>query len=165
MCYMHYQRVMRHGSPAKPGREHLRTAPEIRFWSKVNRTSKCWIWTGSTDQHGYGYFRINKELVVLAHRFAYVERCGAIPEGLELDHVCRNRSCVRPDHLEPVTRRENVQRGYSPSTITAATGVCGRGHAMSGENTYVSPGDGGRRCRTCIRERQQRWADEGKARS
>lgn len=81
-----------------------------RFWSKVNKTDSCWIWTATLYDSGYGRFRYNNKWNK-AHRIAYNFLVGEIPEGLELDHLCRVRCCVNPDHLEPVTHRENMVRG------------------------------------------------------
>ena len=81
---------------------------EVRFWSQVNKAGDCWEWTGSL-RRGYGRFKTGRTSVT-AHRFSYEHMVGPIPEGLELDHLCRNTACVRPDHLEPVTRLVNVRR-------------------------------------------------------
>jgi hypothetical protein len=92
-----------------------RTRPEQRFWRHVVRDpdTECWEWTAARKNGGYGSFAIGKGNVY-AHRFAYEMLVGPIPEGLELDHLCRNRGCVNPDHLEPVTRQVNVLRGLVP---------------------------------------------------
>ncbi len=152
MCYMHYQRYMRHGSTNAPRRP--RKPPGERFWAKVNKTTTCWLWTGMLDRNGYGYFNPmdgrNNQLV---HRWSYETSIGPIAEGLTLDHLCRVRNCVRPSHLDPVTLAENVSRGTSPSTVTARSGVCQRGHAFTPENTYVVPSTGARTCRACGRWR------------
>lgn len=83
---------------------------EGRFWRKVNKTSACWEWTGSLFPNGYGCFRLNGQSV-LAHRVSYEFAHEAIPIGLVIDHKCRNKKCVNPDHLEAVTNGENVRRG------------------------------------------------------
>lgn len=82
-----------------------------RFWSAVSKGDgdTCWLWTASRTPEGYGQFGAEKRRI-LAHRFSYELSVGPIPEGLELDHLCRNRGCVRPDHLQPVTRQENARR-------------------------------------------------------
>lgn len=126
-----------------------------RLWSKVD-VGVCWLWTASVRPDGYGQFR-DAELrtVVLAHRYVYELLVGPIPDGLTLDHLCRVRHCVNPDHLEPVTRRINIQRGFSPSTTNAKRTMCAKGHPLSGKNLYIRPGGrkaGMRTCRTCKSE-------------
>ena len=86
-----------------------RTAKE-RFWAKVKKTDGCWLWTGWKNDRGYGNFEVDSTRTVKAHRFAYEVLVGPIPDGLTLDHLCRNPSCVNPEHLEPVTLRENIMR-------------------------------------------------------
>jgi len=124
---------------------------EERFWSKVNKTNTCWIWTGASDK-GYGRLKINGKSIG-AHRISYELHKGIIPEGLQIDHLCRNRICVNYDHLEAVTLRENIQRGLSGSNMRNKT-HCSQGHPYVGNNLYiqhVSFGNGIRRkCRTCI---------------
>lgn len=116
-----------------------------RFMSKVLVLDDgCWLWCASTARGGYGQFNDGRTMV-RAHRFAYEQLVGPIGEGLDLDHLCRERACVNPKHLEPVDRAENLRRGY------AARGVpthCAQGHAFDRDNTFIRPG-GARGCRTC----------------
>lgn len=112
--------------------------------------SGCWEWSGPLTMHGYGYLSRQKKKV-MAHRATYEMWCGPIPEGLELDHLCKNRACGRPDHLEPVTHRENVRRGDALSGKRSRQTHCHRGHPLSGENLRINK-NGSRSCRTCHRE-------------
>jgi len=84
---------------------------ENRFWPKVKKTKRCWIWTGTRFPNGYGCFKINKKSVG-AHRVAYELQKGPIPSGLTIDHLCCNKLCVNPNHLEAVTLGENRRRYY-----------------------------------------------------
>jgi hypothetical protein len=127
---------MRHGSPAK------------RFWTKVEKTQSCWEWQASKTRDGYGNFSIGDHRMVLAHRFSYETLVGPVPDGLDLDHLCRNRACVNPTHLEPVTRAENVYRGIAPAAINKRKTYCIRGHPLSGENLRFTRA-GKRVCREC----------------
>lgn len=127
------------------------------FWSKVAIVEDgCWMWMAGRHRSGYGVFNIKGRQHV-AHRLAYEALQGDIPEGLDLDHLCRVRACVNPDHLEPVTRRENLLR--SPITLTsikASQTTCIRGHEFTPENVQIRRKDGTRHCRTCRRERDRR---------
>jgi hypothetical protein len=108
----------------------------------------CWTWMGSRSQTGYGKFNGLGE--TLAHRVAYRLFVGPIPTGLTLDHLCRNRACVNPSHLEPVTRRVNILRGTSPQAVNARKDHCPAGHAYDSANTYHYAGKvPARACRTC----------------
>jgi hypothetical protein len=130
-------------------------APEIRFWPRVDKSDPdgCWLWTGPIGSHGYGTFGIGVRLV-LTHRFAYEFCVGPIPKGLVIDHLCGVRPCVRPDHLEAVTQRENVLRGSSPMAQQARQTHCKRGHPFDVENTYRSK-DGHRSCKKCQQNRDR----------
>jgi len=126
--------------------------PARRFWKKVavSEETDCWLWTGSTSTAGYGTFW-NGEGWSNAHRWLYQRVKGPVPEGLQLDHLCRQRNCVRPDHMEPVTSRENSLRGESLPAQNARKTHCPAGHIYDEENTYVT-GRGYRNCRACHRE-------------
>lgn len=126
-----------------------------RFWSKVDRggDGECWPWLGSGDGR-YGQLYVSGKSIK-AHRFAYELLVGPIPDGLTLDHLCRNTACVNPAHLEPVSHRENVLRGDGLTARRARQTHCKRGHEFTTENTYVTA-IGQRKCRTCTRERMRR---------
>ncbi len=120
--------------------------------------SGCWLWVGSLAR-GYGKIAVRGDDGELrlrpAHRFVWETLVGAIPKGMELDHLCRTRCCVNPAHLEPVTHRENIRRGSGPMAARMAQVKCIREHALEGENLYITP-DGRRQCRLCGRERTRR---------
>ena len=120
------------------------------FWNKVNKTETCWLWTGAKTIKGYGIVS-RKGRLAKVHRVAYALIKGEIPEGLVIDHLCRVRLCVNPDHLEAVTTQENTKRSLK-STKTH----CIRGHKLIGNN-LITRKDGSRRCRACNNERQREW--------
>lgn len=108
--------------------------------------SGCWLWTAYVDRKGYGVFGINQRTLVKAHRYSYELHVGPIPEGLQLDHLCRVRHCVNPAHLEPVTNQENVIRGNAARPKLTH---CKHGHEFTPENTYLHPKRGKRHCKAC----------------
>jgi hypothetical protein len=125
---------------------------QARFWAKVNKTETCWLWTGASNQAGYGSVTIDGQQYY-AHRIAYQWLIGPIPSGLPLDHLCRQTACVNPSHLEPVTQRENVMRGLSPGLAAArqlGKTECPQGHPYDETNTYIRP-SGARECRICAK--------------
>lgn len=109
-CEAHYHRLRRYGDPQGGSVIPYGLSPESRFWRYVQRTETCWLWTGGLSENGYGLFWSGVS-VVRAHRWAYEHLTEEIPDGYEVDHLCRVRHCVNPHHLEPVTRQVNVQRG------------------------------------------------------
>lgn len=111
--------------------------------------SGCWEWIGARTPLGYG--RVGT--LDYAHRKYYERAHGAIPDGMDLDHLCRNPSCVRPDHLEPVTRGENLRRGATLVAINTKKTHCPKGHPYSPDNTYRRA-NGNRHCRTCVLAQQ-----------
>ena len=108
----------------------LREKDIDRFWSKVSKSDGCWTWLGGLDGKGYGYFRLGSRMVG-SYRLAYELLIDPVPDGLVLDHLCRNRKCVNPWHLEPVTNRENVLRGSGITAMQARQTHCKRGHAYA----------------------------------
>ena len=145
---------------------NLRTKPILeRFFDKVRFLDNgCWEWTASKKSNGYGQISVNLK-PVLVHRFLYELSVGKIPEGLELDHLCRNRACVNPSHLEPVTRHENIMRGLGPDTTREYYSnyrkehlYCTNGHLLDESNIYVKPtGNHKRECRICRHEQRVRY--------
>src|SRR5258706_12037463 len=115
-----------------------------RFWAKVDvrGPDECWAWTAGTVC-GYGSFSVPGPRTVRAHRWIYEQVNGPIPDGLQIDHLCRNSLCVNPTHLEAVTGKENAQRGLCGRLKTH----CKHGHPLSGENLHIPPGTMQRRCR------------------
>lgn len=161
-CAKHYSRWRRWGDP-------LGSRPvvpsEERFWSRVKKNGPmpaqakapgpCWEWTGTRRSNGYGAFKPTETTQQLAHRYAWELLRSPIPAGLVIDHLCRNRACVNPDHLEVVTLGENTRRGFGISTWNRLKTHCPQGHPYSVENTYIHP-KGSRICRICIRETKRR---------
>jgi len=123
----------------------------VRFWAKVDKTGDCWEWTGGKIPGGYGQFW-SGERQMGAHRFAYELCVGPIPSGLVIDHLCRNRACVNPEHLHAVSQRWNILLGAGNPSKTH----CPQSHPLSGENLYTPP-KGGRYCRECMRQRSREW--------
>ena len=131
------------------------TPPVQRFWSKVDGgdVGACWLWQGAKNARGYGRFFVEVGVYAQAHRFAYESLRGDIPDGLELDHLCRTPACVNPWHLEPVTGLVNVRRAFDLTH-------CKHGHPYTDENT-IRRANGRRRCRTCHNERRRAaWATD-----
>lgn len=120
--------------------------------------SGCFIWMGALSHNGYGMMAVSgaNKKVVYAHRAAYEHFIGPIPDGLDLDHKCRMRCCVNPDHLEPVTRKENLRRGVRKSLQTH----CKFGHLLSGKN--LVPDKKGRRCRICQYARIEKYKERNR---
>lgn len=129
----------------------------------INRETGCWEWTAYRTRDGYGIIGVEGHRTARAHRVAYELIEGPIPEGLQLDHLCRVRYCINPAHLEPVTSRENTMRSpISLTAISAAKTHCPAGHEYTLENTRYQAN--GRVCRECGREHGRRWyATRGRA--
>ena len=141
---MHYLRWRRHGDPTFA--KTIWGDDEARFWSKVDKTDGCWVWTATVNSNGYGQIKV-AGAKWQAHRYAYELMVGPIPDGLCIDHLCRNRRCVRPDHLEPVDNRTNTLRGEGVTAVNARRDMCQRGHPLQPRYDRA-----GRFCPTCQRE-------------
>ena len=161
-CRTHYLRWYRTGTADRPP---LWTSdpPDVRFWNHVDKTATCWLWTSEINK-GYGRLTINAKHV-LAHRFAYELLIGPIPDGLELDHLCRVRHCVNPEHLEPVTTSVNVQRAFDFRAGHGGPPICrNRRHSMTPDNVWMRRRPNGhlsRECRACKNASRKRW-EEGR---
>lgn len=146
----HYTAWVRHGNPLVVKHYH---DPVEGFWAKVDKNGPlpdfaphlgpCWLWTGSTDRRGYGKFWFGGKIRAV-HRLAYEWLVGPIPKPM-LDHLCRVPLCLRPEHLDPVTNRENQRRGKHGVLKTH----CVNGHEFTPENIYIQPKAGTRSCRVC----------------
>ena len=123
-----------------------------RFWEKVEFTDSCWLWTASTNRYGYGQFRLNGRMIG-PHCYAYEFCVEDVPVGLQIDHLCRVRNCVNPDHMEVVTSRTNTMRGVGPTARNARKTHCEHGHLFDEVNTGYH---GTRRvCKACDRRKHR----------
>lgn len=131
----------------------------------IDKTDGCWNWIAARSSGGYGRvsrWSNGRQHDIVAHRVVYEALVGHIPDGLTLDHLCRNRRCVNPSHLEPVTRGENVLRGETIASRNLAKTICVRGHSLSPENVYFQRSQPRmRRCRECNRMRNRVKATQG----
>lgn len=154
-CTLHYRRVRVHGSPDLP----VKPTFLERFWSHVDRRGpdECWVWTGGNNGRGYGKFDGQ-----YAHRIAYEDLADLIPDGTELDHLCRVHACVNPAHLEPVSHRTNTLRGDTIPARRVAQTHCVNGHEFTAATTYIVR-DGTRQCRPCCAERTARYRKEARS--
>ena len=131
------------------GRWERSTPDHVRFWAKVRKTDGCWEWLGYVNPGGYGRYIDPEQKGWQAHRKAWVLTGRELIAGMELDHLCRNRSCVNPEHLEQVTKQENIRRGDGGRMWRLRT-HCPSGHPYDDENTRIYQGR--RYCIACNRE-------------
>ncbi len=134
----------------------VRKNTETDFWVKVDKEAPngCWQWLGTQSGKGYAQWHIRGRRIMV-HRYAYEVIVGSIPEGLIIDHLCRNRSCVNTDHMELVTQQENILRGIGLAAKESIATHCPQGHPYDEKNTYVYQGR--RYCRACGRERTSNY--------
>jgi hypothetical protein len=149
---------------------YVTTAQRERLFSRLAvDPGGCLLWTGSLNKDGYGSIQVGSRTngtyrKLAVYQVTYAMLVGPVPDGLELDHLCRVRRCAAPDHLEPVTHRVNLLRGDTVSAKAAAATHCSKGHEFDLINTYFTVKDG-RRCRRCWTENNQRRAAAARARS
>lgn len=124
-----------------------------RLEEKITKTNGCWLWNAATNSKGYGV-SWDGSRTVYAHRYVYELLKSEIPEGLHIDHLCRVVNCVNPDHLEPVTCKENVRRGDVSLRHLSKT-HCPKGHPYSGNN-LITEKNGWRKCRVCVNAGKRR---------
>lgn len=125
-----------------------------RVLTRVDKTKSCWNWIGSVSHYGYGTYG-NRNL--MAHRVVYHLLVGDLKQENTLDHLCKNKRCVNPKHLEQVSIRENVLRSDNPNAINARKTYCMREHPLSGDNLYIHPKRGTRHCKQCGKDAQKRY--------
>lgn len=150
--------------------DDLKATLPARIASRIAERDGCVVWTGAKNPDGYGRVVIigdERGRYQMAHRVVYELTVGPIPAGLQTDHLCRVRACVRPDHLELVTLHENIRRGTNIIATALRSDYCVHGHPLFGDNLKVRQRAGRsrpvRECRTCRRERKRRYYDQRRA--
>ena len=142
----------RSGLPMRP--HSITSSDEERFWSKVLKTADCWLWQACKTR-GYGRFQLGRGRLAVAHRLAYELVIGPIPDGMTLHHRCENHACVKPWHLQVVTRASNTLMGSSFRARNANKLCCPKGHPYSGVNNR-----GKRICHVCAAERTRAYREK-----
>jgi len=136
-----------------------------KFFSKIEKTKTCWIWTGADNGAGYGRFHSNYS-DKRVHRVSYEFFTGEkIPKGLVIDHLCRNRKCVNPDHLEVVSHKVNILRGNGVGAVNKAKTHCKFGHEFSGDNLAIQIRPNGAKWRICVTCKKTRYKNNKEKKS
>lgn len=153
LCGMHYQRLRHTGTTELLPRSPLVAQRRVLKRVKIGNPTDCWPWTGPLSSLGYGT-TMYEGVTRPAHRVVWmILRDPSLSSDLDIDHVCRNRACCNPDHLEPVTHRLNTLRGVGPFAVNARKTHCKWGHEFTEENIYRKK-SGARECRACKRKRR-----------
>jgi hypothetical protein len=153
LCYRHARGSARLANqPEAPASD-----PVSRFWQRVERTDTCWLWKGEAGRGRYWSIAGASIGRVPVHRFSYEIHKGPIPEGMQVDHLCRTPNCVNPAHLEAVPQRVNCLRGVGPTAQNARRTHCVNGHPFDNANTYRRLGTSARACKECTRLAGKRW--------
>ena len=164
-CPGHYQRWRKYGTAgATPICDNHRYTLIQRWAAKVrlpDTSEGCWIWTAARQKGGYGSIGSGLGSTILAHRYAYQLFVGDVPDGMELDHLCRNTACVNPNHLEAVPHRVNMLRSEAPPGHHARKTHCKNGHPFDEANTYRR--GVGRACRACVLAAQKAYQSRKRA--
>lgn len=156
LCPRHYARFKRWGDPEFRLNHRGDTVEQRLLAYRRITESGCWEWTGARTKRGYGLIRVDGK-ALRAHQASYRVFVGDVPPGLELDHLCMNRACFNPAHLEAVPHAVNSRRAEAAGLIPHPRPThCKRGHEFTPENTYVKPSSGRRECRTCARMPRRR---------
>ena len=152
-------------------KRYIMNVKELRRFQKkieLDILTGCWLWRGGITEHGYARFYRNRRIVA-AHRVSYEHWNGTLSSNLVLDHLCRNRHCVNPQHLEQVTLQENIHRGINPAAQNLRKTHCPEGHPYSGENLIIEPTkrrlNDGRRCKICSQIRTRNYHNRRKEKS
>lgn len=136
---------------------HKKAKKRLLSKIKIDEKTSCWNWTATISRSGYGRigYKYSNHPAFEAYRLSYILFREKLDPDLEIDHICRNRKCVNPYHLEQVTKKENILRGVGVGAKNKAKTHCPQGHEYTPDNIRIGPCNGGRYCRTCQKDRDR----------